>query len=70
VLWPRFEAVFATKEALAKRFDQLAELRNSIRHSRHVTEIVRSDGNAALLWFTAVLDKNTSGSEIDTKTQA
>jgi len=54
-LWPRFESRFGSKAIVATRFDQLAELRNSIRHSRTVTDIARKDGEAALLWFNQVL---------------
>jgi hypothetical protein len=53
--WPRFEAVFATKELLGSRFGQMAELRNGIRHSRSVDKVARKDGEAALLWFEQVL---------------
>jgi hypothetical protein len=56
-LWPRFEAAFANKETLAAKFDQLAELRNGIRHSRSVTEITRMEGEASILWFNQVLNK-------------
>lgn len=56
-LWPLFQARFASKEALAARFSQLAELRNGIRHSRTVDEVTRKDGEAALLWFRQVLAK-------------
>jgi hypothetical protein len=55
--WPLFQARFANKETLTKRFDQLAELRNGIRHSRTVDEITRKEGEAALLWFRQVLAK-------------
>ncbi len=55
--WPLFQQRFANKEILAKRFDQLAELRNSIRHSRAVDEVTRKEGEAALLWFKQVLEK-------------
>jgi hypothetical protein len=55
VLWPEFEARFGTKEGLAGRFDQLARLRNAIRHSRTVDDVTRKDGEAALLWFKQVL---------------
>ena len=55
-LWPQFEHRFGSKETVATRFDQLAELRNSIRHSRQVTDIIRKDGEAAILWFTKALD--------------
>lgn len=53
--WGRFEARFGKKETLVKRFDQLAELRNGIRHSRTVSEVTRKEGEAALLWFEEVL---------------
>lgn len=59
-LWSRFESRFSTKEALAAEFDQLAELRNGIRHSRAVSEIVRKRGEAAILWFDQVLKKQTA----------
>lgn len=32
-LWDRFETQFANKETLIAKFNQLAELRNGIRHS-------------------------------------
>jgi hypothetical protein len=54
-LWTSFESNFGTKEGLAGRFGQLAELRNGIRHNRTVDEVTRKDGEAALLWFRQVL---------------
>jgi hypothetical protein len=54
-LWPQFEPHFSTKELLIAKFDQLAELRNGIRHSRAVSEIIRKEGEAAILWFKQVL---------------
>jgi hypothetical protein len=56
-LWSQFEARFGTKESLATKFDQLAELRNGIRHSRAVSEVVHKEGEAAILWFNQVLSK-------------
>jgi len=56
-LWIKFEPRFANKEELCRKFDQLAELRNSIRHSRAVSEIVRKEGEASILWFRQVLKK-------------
>ena len=50
-----FKSRFANKEMLVKRFDQLAELRNGIRHSRTVDEITRKEGEAAVLWFKQVI---------------
>ncbi len=54
-IWPCFEGIFGTKEALNSRFGQLAELRNGIRHSRSVDKVTRKDGEAALLWFEQIL---------------
>ena len=54
-LWQRFAARFRSKESTATRFAQLAEARNGIRHSRQVNDIVRKDGEAAILWFKGVV---------------
>ena len=54
-LWPRFEPMFRTKETVAVRFGQLAELRNAIRHSRTLTDVAIKDGEAATLWFDGML---------------
>jgi hypothetical protein len=50
-LWDKFSDMFGSKEALVTKFDQLAELRNGIRYSRHVNDVVKKEGEAALLWF-------------------
>jgi hypothetical protein len=60
-LWPGFEGRFGTKEILNQRFAQLAELRNSIRHSRTVDEVTRKEGEAAAIWFKRVLALPGSG---------
>lgn len=57
ILWPNFEQKFGTKESLSLKFDQLAELRNSIRHSRTVSGFISKEGEAAILWFNSVLEK-------------
>ncbi len=54
-LWPLFEEHFGNRETLVKRFDQLAQLRNAIRHSRSVDQVTSKEGEAALLWFEGVL---------------
>lgn len=56
-LWPRFEPCFNSKGTIDSKFNQFAELRNSIRHSRTVNTIVRMEGEAAMLWFRQVLPK-------------
>lgn len=55
MLWPEFQTRFGNKEIASTRFGQLAELRNSIRHSRKVDEVTRKDGEASILWFKQVL---------------
>ena len=50
-LWTLFAGKYGTKEMLTTRFQQFAELRNSIRHSRTVDEITHREGEVALLWF-------------------
>jgi hypothetical protein len=54
-LWQEFEPLFGTKEGLNHRCGQLAQLRNTIRHSRPVDQVTRKDGEAALHWFAEVL---------------
>jgi tetratricopeptide (TPR) repeat protein len=55
--WPIFEMRFGNKERLNTKFDQFAELRNGIRHSRPVDKITHKEGEAAILWFEQVLNK-------------
>lgn len=50
-----FDGQLGNKELLVKRFDQLAELRNGIRHSRTVDEVTRMEGEAAVRWFEQIL---------------
>jgi len=54
-LWNKFVNQFSSKQVLIERFDKLASLRNSIRHSREIDEILHKDGEAALIWFERVL---------------
>ena len=56
-LWSRFEPRFKLKEPLNAKFNQIAELRNAIRHSRTVNDIVRKEGEAAIIWFRQILAK-------------
>ncbi len=54
-LWERFEAQFRSKPILGAKFDQLANLRNGIRHSRSVDHVTEMEGHAAKLWFEQLL---------------
>jgi hypothetical protein len=57
ILWPRFTDRFGTQEALAIRFGQISALRNALRHSRFVNDIVRTEGEVGIMWFERVLSK-------------
>jgi hypothetical protein len=56
--WPYFEAYFGHKGALQSRFSQLQNMRNTLAHNRDLTDIIIKDGEAAILWFSAVLRKH------------
>ncbi|HZR75130.1 hypothetical protein [Bradyrhizobium sp.] len=56
-LWGSFEDSFGTKELLQSRFGKLADLRNAIRHSRTVDEVIYMEGEAAVIWFERSLSK-------------
>ena len=53
--YPSFEELFGSKGTLEVRFNQIAELRNSIRHSRDITEATIKDGEAAIAWFGSIV---------------
>jgi hypothetical protein len=50
-----FSDVFGSKGTLEIRFNQLAEIRNSIRHSRDVSDATIKDGEAAIVWFGSII---------------
>jgi hypothetical protein len=56
-LWPKLQPRFANRETFSAKFGQISVLRNAIRHSRSVDEIVRMEGEAGVLWFERVLHK-------------
>lgn len=59
-IWPIFQECFKNnKEMVDRRFDQLCELRNGIRHSRTVTEVTQKEGEAAIVWFEHILMTQT-----------
>jgi hypothetical protein len=72
-LWPTFQDVFVSREALGGRFNQLAGLRNAIRHSRSINHVTLKDGEAAIGWFREIFDglhhKPGAGSTAGSPTQ-
>ena len=53
--WSLFEPNFKNKTMVMDKFSKLGELRNSIRHSREVSEIAILEGKAAIIWLNEVL---------------
>ena len=53
--WSQYSDKFKNKDILKNKFNQLADLRNSIRHSRSVDLIIKKEGEAAILWFEELL---------------
>ena len=53
--WVHFSEYFGKPGILENRFYQLGELRNCIRHSRNVNEVVQKEGEAAIAWFESIL---------------
>lgn len=49
--WGLFEPIFKNKTQVMEKFSKLGELRNSIRHSREVSEVASLEGKAAIIWF-------------------
>ena len=55
--WPYFEPYFGHKSSLQNRFSQLQNLRNTLVHNRDLTDVIIKDGEAAMIWFSGVLNK-------------
>lgn len=53
--WSLFSDVFRNKDILQKHFGQIGELRNAIRHSRQIIELVEVEGRASIIWFKMAL---------------
>lgn len=53
--WQYFESIFKTKAATEKYFNQLSQLRHTLKHSRKLTELVKLEGMASLEWFNQVI---------------
>ncbi len=53
--WKYFEPIFLNKTKLETEFNDLLNLRNPIRHTREVTEIIYSKGKGSILWFKSQL---------------
>jgi hypothetical protein len=56
-LWPEFAPLFANKDTLTVKYDQLANLRNALSHNRSISGVGLKEGEAAIMWFDQVLAK-------------
>lgn len=54
-VWPLFKELFRNETALDGKFKQLANLRNTIRHSRVADDVTKKEGEASIIWFNDVL---------------
>lgn len=54
-----FEPTFGTAKMMNTWCGQLAELRNTIRHSRPLNDVTRKDGEAALIWSRQALSRQS-----------
>lgn len=56
--WPQFAKRFKSESAVRKRFEQLTDLRNALRHEKKIalSEVLQHDGHAALLWLEQALE--------------
>lgn len=55
--WQLFAEYFGKPGILEQRFSQLGEMRNCIRHSRTMNDVVQKEGEAAISWFESILFK-------------
>lgn len=56
--WLLFEEYFKSKSNLTDKFNKLSELRNCLRHSRELNEIILFEGKASIIWFQKILKLN------------
>ncbi|WP_372364799.1 DUF262 domain-containing protein [Candidatus Uabimicrobium sp. HlEnr_7] len=55
--WEYFESIFKSRETVIQRFELLENLRNPIAHNRELLVTAIKDGDAAISWFIAILDR-------------
>ena len=53
--WEYFESIFKSKDATEKYFNQLSQIRHTLKHSRKMTELVKLEGMASIEWFSQVI---------------
>jgi len=56
--WILFASVFQSRGELTKHFLALKNYRNSIKHNREMNAVEKRNGEAAVLWFHAILTEN------------
>ena len=61
--WGEFEKIFGSKPNTENRFAQLFTLRNQIAHNNEPNDIMLKDGEAAIIWFKSILEKELDDRE-------
>ncbi len=57
--WKLFETMFLRKDDFCSYLEKFCEYRNTVMHSRQMTELVKMNGEASMLWFDTVLPEVT-----------
>lgn len=55
--WALFVGIFQSRSELNKHFLAIKNYRNSIKHNREMNEVEKKNGEAAVLWFDAILNE-------------
>jgi len=58
--WKVFEGIFGSKNEFQEHINSLNRYRNILDHSHPDDPIVRKRGEAAVIWFENVFDKNST----------
>lgn len=62
--WPAFTGIFRKKHELERYMSGFSEYRNALMHNREMTELVETNGRAALIWFASILpEEETANGE-------
>jgi len=67
--WPAFEGVFRKKDDVRRYLASFSEYRNVVMHNREMAELVKLNGEAALLWLTSVLGHAEGDAESEEVTE-
>ena len=61
--WPAFAGIFHKKLDLQRYLSSFSEYRNALMHNREMSELVETNGKAALIWFANVLPEEAEAED-------